>query len=153
CDLVIASDPRAPGAYVATRLETVDPDGRSVSTTDYGSIYRGVECERSVLPPRVAGLADSKGDVGTVPEPDRHGDGPPPRRDWSVEVPVPAGLAHTYTECARIWNPIHTDKAVARSAGLPDIILHGTATLALAVSAALEREGAGPDAAVARITC
>ena len=77
----------------------------------------------------------------------------PSRRDWSVEVPVPAGLAHTYTECARIWNPIHTDKAVARSAGLPDIILHGTATLALAVSAALERAGAGPAAGIARITC
>ena len=146
---VISSEPRAPGAFVVTRLETVDADGRSVSTTDYGSIYRGVQCERAALAPRVAGLADSTGDAGT----DRPGAGSPPRRDWSVEVPVPAGLAHTYTECARIWNPIHTDKAVARSAGLPDIILHGTATLALAVSAALEREGAGPAAGIARITC
>jgi acyl dehydratase len=146
---VISSEPRAPGAYVVTRLETLDADGRPVSTTDYGSIYRGVECEQSVLPPRVAGLADSKGDVET----DRRGDGSPPRRDWSVEVPVPPGLAHTYTECARIWNPIHTDRAVARSAGLPDIILHGTATLALAVSAALERAGVNPDAGIARITC
>jgi len=150
---VISSEPRAPGAYVVTRLETVDADGRSVSTTDYGSIYRGVECERARLPSRVAGLADSTGDAGTVPEADRRGDGPPPLRDWSVEVAVPAGLAHTYTECARIWNPIHTDKAVARSAGLPDIILHGTATLALAVSAALERAGVGPAAGIARITC
>jgi acyl dehydratase len=150
---VISSEPRAPGAYVVTRLETVDADGRSVSTTDYGSIYRGVECERSMLPPRVAGLADSKGDVETVPKPDRRGDGSPPRRDWSVEVPVPAGLAHTYTECARIWNPIHTDKAVARSAGLPDIILHGTATLALAVSASLQRARVDPAAGIARIGC
>ena len=150
---VISSEPRAPGAYVVTRLETVDADGRSVSTTDYGSIYRGVQCERAALPPRVAGRADSMSDPGTVPEPDRRGDGSPPRRDWSVAVPVPAGLAHTYTECARIWNPIHTDKAVARSAGLPDIILHGTATLALAVSAALERATVNPDAGIARITC
>lgn len=150
---VISSEPRAPGAYVVTRIETVDADGRSVSTTDYGSIYRGVECERAALPLRVAGLADSKGDAATVPEPDRRGDGSPPRCDWSVEVPVPPGLAHTYTECARIWNPIHTDKAVARSAGLPDIILHGTATLALAVSAALERAGVNPAAGIARITC
>jgi acyl dehydratase len=150
---VISSEPRAPGAYVVTRLETIDADGRSVSITDYGSIYRGVQCERAALPSGVAGLPDSTGDAGIVPEPDRRGQGSPPRRDWSVEVPVPAGLAHTYTECARIWNPIHTDKAVARSAGLPDIILHGTATLALAVSAALERAGAGPAAGIARITC
>ena len=50
-------------------------------------------------------------------------------------IPVDGGLAHTYSECAHIWNPIHTDKAFALAAGLPDIILHGTATLALAVSA------------------
>jgi acyl dehydratase len=147
---VISSEPRAPGAFVVTRLETVDADGRSVSTTDYGSIYRGVQCERAALAPRVAGLADSTGDAGTDRPPR---DGSPPRRDWSVEVPVPAGLAHTYTECARIWNPIHTDKAVARSAGLPDIILHGTATLALAVSAALQRAGVDPAAGIARIGC
>ena len=146
---VISSEPRAPGAYVVTRLETVDADGRSVSTTDYGSIYRGVECELAALPPRVARLADSMSAAGT----DRPGAGSTPRREWSVELPVPAGLAHTYTECARIWNPIHTDKAVARSAGLPDIILHGTATLALAVSAALERARVNPDAGIARITC
>src|SRR6185295_17861641 len=70
---VISSEPRAPGAYVVTRLETVDADGRSVSTTDYGSIYRGVQCERAALPPRVAGRASSTGDAGTVPDPDRRG--------------------------------------------------------------------------------
>ena len=59
-------------------------------------------------------------------------------------VAVPTGLAHIYTECARIWNPIHTDIAVARAAGLPDIILHGTATLALAVSRVLGHAGLDP---------
>ena len=49
-----------------------------------------------------------------------------------------------YTECARIWNPIHTDVAVARAAGLPAIILHGTATLALAVSQVLYQAAADP---------
>ena len=75
--------------------------------------------------------------------------------DAAVELPVtvPAGLAHVYTECARIWNPIHTDVAVARAAGLPDIILHGTATLALAVSASLQRAGVDPAAGIARIGC
>jgi acyl dehydratase len=41
-------------------------------------------------------------------------------------------MPHVYTECASIWNPIHTERAVALAAGLPDIILHGTATWALA---------------------
>jgi acyl dehydratase len=53
---------------------------------------------------------------------------------------VAANSAHVYTECARIWNPIHTDRAHALAAGLPDIILHGTATLALAVSRLVQSE-------------
>lgn len=57
------------------------------------------------------------------------------------ELPGPAGairlhvareLPHVYSECARIWNPIHTERRVALDAGLPDIILHGTATWAIA---------------------
>lgn len=42
--------------------------------------------------------------------------------------------AHVYTECSRIWNPIHTDRAVALAAGLPDLILHGTSTMAKVAS-------------------
>ena len=41
-------------------------------------------------------------------------------------------MPHNYSECAAIWNPIHTETAVALAAGLPDIILRGTATWALA---------------------
>ena len=41
-------------------------------------------------------------------------------------------MPHAYTECADIWNPIHTERQAALAAGLPDIILHGTATWALA---------------------
>jgi len=66
-------------------------------------------------------------------------------------VDISATAAHVYTECARIWNPIHTDTAVARAAGLPGIILHGTASLALAVSAVAELAGIADPAAVKRI--
>jgi len=142
---VISSEPRAPGAYVVTRLETVDAEGRPVSTTDYGSIYRGVACERASMAGGAA-HADSPSDA------ERSGDAPPGAPAWSATVSVGAGLAHTYTECARIWNPIHTDKAVARAAGLPDNIHHGTATLALAVTPAVAR-AAGPATRIARIAC
>ncbi len=55
--------------------------------------------------------------------------------------------AHVYSECARIWNPIHTDVHIARRAGLADPILHGTATLARDVSIATTLAG-GPLSAV-----
>jgi len=143
---VVSTEPRSPGAYVVTRFETTDAAGQPVCSTDYGSIYLGVDCEN-------ASSVEAK--ASRAPD-----DLPPRARaprevlqpDWSAHVSVPATLAHTYTECARIWNPIHTDIAVARSAGLPDIILHGTATLALAVSAALGKTGLGPGAEVTRIT-
>jgi acyl dehydratase len=63
-----------------------------------------------------------------------------------LPVTVPAWLAHAYSECARIWNPIHTDIAVARAAGLPGIILHGTATLALAISQVIRHADLDPRA-------
>src|SRR5262249_9422588 len=61
-----------------------------------------------------------------------------------AEIPlvVSAGAAHVYTECARIFNPVHTDAAVAAGAGLPGIILHGTATMAMAVSKIVGAEAA-----------
>ena len=56
-----------------------------------------------------------------------------------IPISVSAGLGNVYTETARIYNPIHSDRAFALAAGLPDIILHGTASLALAVSALVNR--------------
>src|SRR5262249_13615929 len=98
--------------------------------------------------------------VSVDPVPSRPPTGAPPEGaraeaapTWSASLLVGAGLAHVYTECARIWNPIHTDRAVALGAGLPDIILHGTATLALAVSEVLRREPAGTARRVRRIAC
>jgi acyl dehydratase len=129
---------RPPGAYVVTRLETVDADGRPVSTTDYGTIYRGVAVAGEGA---AAAPATEAAPAPAGPE------------AWSAPIAIAAGLAHVYSECARIWNPIHTDRAAALAAGLPDVILHGTATLALAVSALLVREAAGPATAVRRIGC
>ena len=68
-----------------------------------------------------------------------------------IPVPVPANLAHVYSECARIWNPIHTDLEVARRMGLPDIILHGSATLALAVSRVVDHAADGDPNRVRRL--
>lgn len=127
-----------PGAMVTTRLSTVDAAGRPVATTTQNGIHL-----------RVATSGPDRPD----PEPPspiegvvRHGE--PEERTIAID----GGRAHVYTECARIWNPIHTDRSVALAAGLPDIILHGTANLAYGVSAALAAAGADP-AEARRIRC
>jgi acyl dehydratase len=120
---VIGVRRRNSGTLVTTRFTTVDEHGDALTRTDHGSIYRGVGVD---------------GNLEVEPSP------PPARADghiaWTETVDVAANAAHVYTECARIWNPIHTDIAVARAAGLPGLILHGTATLALALSRVFARD-------------
>jgi acyl dehydratase len=125
------------GTLVVTRYSTVDRNGRPVTTTDSSSIYRGVPTDgeaSAAVPPLARPLAPGGDEVR-----------------WSASVSVPALAAHVYTECARIWNPIHTDIAVARAAGLPGLILHGTATIALVVSRVIERDLGGDPARVTEL--
>jgi len=97
---VVGVTRRRAGTLVTTRFTTIDERGAPVTTTDYGSVYRGVDCDgEATIEPH---------DVGARPR-------------WTERVDVPAWAAHVYTECARIWNPIHTDVAVATAAGLPAI--------------------------------
>ena len=122
-----------PGAASVMRLDTWDEQDELVCQTYQTSIYRGVEVTRSgnslaIMTPTLPAHATAFELAKTV------------------TITVDGGLAHSYSECAHIWNPIHTDKAVALAAGLPDIILHGTATLALAVSALVDHcLGGEPD--------
>ena len=131
---IVAVRNRKPGAYVLTRIEASDAAGAPVTRSDYGSLYRGVALEGAD-----AGAVEELAAVAGEFEP-------------VGEVAVPANAAHVYTECARIWNPIHTDLAQARAAGLPGIILHGTATLAFSLSRVLAALGIEP-ARVRRVRC
>ena len=109
-----------PGAAQTTRLDSYDAKGELVSQTYQLGITRGVD---------IIGKPAPAIDLPELPQLVA-----PHAGDLRFAIPVSAQAAHLYTECARIWNPIHTDRAVALAAGLPGIILHGTATMALAVS-------------------
>lgn len=134
--------PHRAGSRVVTRFDTTNEEGAAVSTTYAASIYRGVSCAHDgatdafVEPVSESSVTNGDADVC-----------------WSRVLPVSAGLAHVYSECARIWNPIHTDRIAALAADLPDIVLHGTASLALAVGEVLRQEAVRLDRAVARIRC
>jgi acyl dehydratase len=117
---IVSAVPRRPGALVVFRFESRDAAGELVTTTDFGALYRGVELDGAA-----GEEIEESPDARTPLEP-------------VAQFLVGENAAHVYTECARIWNPIHTDIAYARAAGLPGLILHGTATLALSVSRALQ---------------
>ncbi len=138
---VVAVERRPPGAYQVVRLDTCDASAERVCSTWYGTLYRGVAVDG---PDRSSADLPPRPPRGMAPE------NAVPRCEIPVEVSALA--AHVYTECARIWNPIHTDAQVASRAGLSGIILHGTATLALAVSRVIEEECAGDPTRVRRIS-
>jgi acyl dehydratase len=105
------------GALVRTRLATTEAaTGAPVVTSWHASIYRGV------------GVEGEGGSVAAPPE-------VPPALTTlgsSRSIPISREAAHVYTECASIWNPIHSERRFALAQGLPDVILHGTATWAMA---------------------
>jgi acyl dehydratase len=126
-----------PGAAKVTRLDTRDSRGELVCQTWHTGISRGVAIE------------GEPGKIETTPAPPDLANAEP--QVWAVQIPVAEGLADIYTEISRIDNPIHTDKAYARAAGLPDVILHGTATLALGVTALVNAFADGDPTRVERI--
>ena len=131
--------PTRVGAYVAAELSTCDGDtGEPVVTTWFAAIVLGVEVE-----------GESRS-VEQAPAPGPTAADAAKAFDWTP-IPIERQLPHVYTECAAIWNPIHTERAVALSKGLPDIILHGTATWALAGLTVVRRLGAGDPARLRRL--
>ena len=124
------------GVLVTSRVETREASGgEPVVTTWTGAMF----------------LRDTLEGTTVEGTPAAGEDPPPLRNDAEVIVTAPVrvaietsrGLAHRYSECASIWNPIHTERAAARAIGLPDIILHGTCTWALAGEALIHAVGGG----------
>lgn len=123
----VAVDSRRAGATQSVLFTATAADGSVVWRTLNVSLFLGVELVGEPTSEHIDWPADPRR-VGSKA---------------SVSDLVPLAVlrsevrmmdAHVYSECARIWNPIHTDPEAARSAGLPAPILHGTATLARTVS-------------------
>lgn len=104
------------GACVTSRLEVASSSGDPITTSWSDAIYRGVQTDAE------AGN-ESRTNLERGPTPAEFTE--------SVEIPIAREFPHIYSECASIWNPIHTERRVALAAGLPDIIVHGTALWAL----------------------
>lgn len=124
------------GALTQSKLTTVDSNSGDLLVTSWtSSIVRGVEVEGEDNTAEAApALPQGSGEVME-----------------EIEIFIPREMPHSYTECADIWNPIHTEREVALAAGLPDIILHGTATWALAGREVIRVCGGGDPARLKRL--
>ncbi|MEO7370775.1 MAG: MaoC/PaaZ C-terminal domain-containing protein, partial [Ilumatobacteraceae bacterium] len=130
---------RASGATQVTMFVASDDAGDTVWRTRFTSLFLGVELEGEP--------STEATDWPPLPESVPTADPLASRQSFVRSID-----AHVYSECARIWNPIHTDITAARRAGLAAPILHGTATLARAISIATDLADV-PLAAVSRVAC
>lgn len=117
---------------------TSQPGGEALATTWTTGIFRGTSLD---------GDANS---IDSAPALPINPASAFPETARETSVFIPRHMPHSYSECADIWNPVHTEREVALAAGLPDIILHGTATWALAGKEILEAYAQGDGAALKR---
>lgn len=137
CATIIGVEQRKPGIYLGWRLDTTGADGALLSRTYQGNLFLGANLEGpSRWIEEMPSVAENTGALSTL----------------DVPIKVAANLGQTYTECARIWNPIHSDLATARAAGLQEPLLHGTASLALATSAIVNEVLDGKPTRVSRVS-
>jgi acyl dehydratase len=115
-----------PGIRSVTRYRMVDSMGELVAELDMAGILRGC-----VLDGPGGAIAEEQ----ALPQKTTAEEKPV----WSSSVSIVPEAAQVYTECAEIYNPIHTERRVARAAGLPDIILQGSAIKAIALREIVDR--------------
>ena len=126
-----------PGVLSAQRFTMRDSHGDVVAIMDTGGITRGAELD-----------GDEAEIASAPPLPQRSSQNGEPV--WSASLPIDPQAPHVYTECADIWNPIHTERRVALAAGLPDIILHGSANIIIALREVINRSLDGDPTRVRR---
>jgi acyl dehydratase len=130
------AEPRSVGAYVEAEFRTVDQDGVLKVGSRLGMLYPGVA---------LVG--------GSEPRPRASAPHAAQELTEAGRFDVTLADAPIYTECARIWNPIHTDPRVAERYGLPGPVLHGTEILARAVSILKNDVVHATADAVSRVEC
>ena len=126
------------GTHVVFRYDAFGHGGDPVFTEFIGGMLRGVELKGG----------DRATDLPLVPE-------APPGGDpvWEKRIHVEATAPYVYDGCTNIVFAIHTSPAFAKSVGLPDVILQGTATLALAARELINRELGADPAGLSSLSC
>jgi NAD(P)-dependent dehydrogenase (short-subunit alcohol dehydrogenase family)/acyl dehydratase/putative sterol carrier protein len=113
--------------------DLITPRGRVLGIEDKSSgqilnFGQRIYCEGELvveMETRLFFRGEAKGEKPAEAKPAR------PAPSSTSKVTVPSDLPQRYAEASGDMNPIHVDKAFARSVGFKDVILHGLGTLAL----------------------
>ena len=136
---IAAIFPQRGGTLLVVRYDARDESGNLVFQEYEGALLRGVRC-----------TDDGKGQK-SLPSPPRASRVAAPL--WEKTLHVNRLAAHVYDGCAEMPFEIQTSARFARSVGLPDTILHGTATLSYAVREIVSAETNGNPEALRSLSC
>jgi acyl dehydratase len=126
------------GTIIVIRYNAFDKKGEPIFTEYIGGMIRGVQC------------TDSRGNENLPASPS------PVVQDqpiWEKQIFIDRMRPYIYEGCTGISFPIHTSINFAKSVGLPDIIFHGTATLAFAIREITNLEADKDPAMIKEISC
>jgi acyl dehydratase len=127
------------GTIIVVKYNASDKRGDPIFTEYIGGMMRGVQC-----------TDDSRGAENLPVIPNQ------PLADqpiWEKEIYVDRMRPYIYEGCTGITFPIHTSVNFAKSVGLPDIIFHGTATLAFALREITNSEADKNPGMIKEISC
>lgn len=132
--------PHRAGTHIIIEYTGRDAKGEVAFIEHIGGMLRGVKCTDA---------GAGKEYAADLPRFKTNGEAP----IWETDIAVHPLAAHRYDAGADIHFPIHTSKAFAHSVGLPDIILHGTCTLSMALREITDREAGGDPRRVRGVCC
>jgi hypothetical protein len=127
------------GTILINRYNANDKNGELIFTEYIGGLMRGVDCTEDFR-----GLENLPGIPHSVVQ-----DQP----IWEKQIYIDKMTPYIYEGCTGLNFPIHTSIAFAKSVGLPDIILHGTATLAFAIREITNLEADKDSTRIKEISC
>lgn len=136
---VAAVFPGRSGTRLVLRMTVTDAANMPVFTEYVCAVCRGVPCD---------GPGEGQESLPDVPRFDE-----PEAPIWTRDIDVPVQTPFLYDGCSDISFPIHTSVRFAKAAGFPNIILQGTATLAMAARELVNREGDGDPGRLSEIAC
>lgn len=124
------------GTEFHARFDAIGDDGGPVYSETLGSLLRGVF--RTDAEP-----------VSRKPRPPSEERAP----EWKAEDELTRAAPYLYDAGSGISYPIHTSRRFAEAAGAPDVILHGTAVLAIAARRLLAHEADGDPGRLRALAC
>ncbi|MCL2154845.1 MAG: MaoC family dehydratase N-terminal domain-containing protein [Leptospirales bacterium] len=125
------------GTIIVIKYNAFDKKGEPIFTEYIGGMMRGVQC------------TDSRGDENLPAIPSA----PLAAPIWEKQIHIDRMRPYIYEGCTGISFPIHTSINFAKSVGLPDIIFHGTATLAFAIREITNLEADKDPTMIKEISC